>query len=208
MKFLRELILEGKIPHFRTIKLIALVLSFLPIPVFFLAKAGPRDFGELGWDFLIAIMLIRPLADVLPGIRILRSLVPFRKEFGIAAAWFMILHSYGAFAKNGKNLFLEIFDAKYWHLSHPLMWGILGFLIVSILLITSNNFSLRILRNNWKRVQRLSYPLFLFVAIHIALISGEWFKVILPLLAVTIFWSLARFKVKIPLFAGSVSLAK
>jgi len=202
MKFIRELILEGKIPRFRTIKLIALVLSFLPIPVFFLAKVSPRDYAELGWNFLIGIMLIRPLADVFPGIRILRSLVPFRKEFGIAAAWFMVLHSYGAFAAQGKNL-LAVFDAKYWHLNHPLLWGILGFFCVLLLLFTSNMFSMKLLKQNWKRVQRLSYPLFFFVAVHIALISGRWSKVMVPVLAVMILWTLAKLKIKVPLFVKS-----
>lgn len=200
MKFIRELILDGKIPHFRIIKLVALVLSFLPIPVFFLTHNNPREFGELGWQFLIAIMLIRPLSNILPGIGILRSLVPFRKEVGIACAWLIILHSYGIFANMGKNILTEIFNPEYWRPGHPLMWGILGFLAVILLLITSNNYSIKRLRKNWKRVQMLVYPLFFFTAVHIALISGETSKIVLPVLAVMVLWILAQFKVKIPLF--------
>lgn len=206
MKFLRELILEGKIPRFRTIKLIALILSFLPIPLYFLGLVGQRECGRLGWYFLIGIMLIRPLADVLPGFRILRSLVPFRKEFGIAAAWFMILHAYGAFAVQGKNIFFAVFNARYWQLNNPVMWGILGLFCVTLLLLTSNNYSIKLLRKNWKRVQMLSYPLFLFVAIHVALIRGRIGGVIIPVLAVFVLWLLAQLKIKIPLFVKKADI--
>jgi methionine sulfoxide reductase heme-binding subunit len=201
MKLLRDLILEGKIPYYRIIKKVALVLSFLPVPIYLLFKISPRDYGELGWNFLIAIMLIRPLADVLPGLKILRPLTTFRKEFGIAAAWMMILHGFGAFARDGKNIFIEIFKPEYWQLKNPLMWGILGFLIVIILLFTSNNLSIRILKSNWKRIQRLAYALFFFSAAHIALIKrGDLFETLLPVLIVMVLWTLATLKVKIPLF--------
>jgi len=209
MKMLRELILEGKIPYFRIVKTTALFLAFLPLPIFFLFKISPRECGELGWNILIGIMLIRPLADVFPGIKLLHSLVLFRKEFGIASAWLMILHAYGNFAAGGKNIFVEILKPEYWKLSHPLMWGILGLIVVTVLLLTSNSFSMRVLRQNWKRIQKSAYLLFFLSAIHIALISEDGIvKVILPVLLVMILWTVASLKIKVPIFTKPESQTK
>jgi len=57
------------------------------------------------------------------------------------------------------------------YLQFDVISGIIAFLLIAILGITSNNFSIQKLRSAWKKIQTLSYPLFLIVAIHIAFAS-------------------------------------
>ena len=49
----------------------------------------------------------------------------------------------------------------------------LAFLVSIPLLITSNALSTKILGKNWKILQRLSYAMFILVAIHIYLIHKD-----------------------------------
>lgn len=197
MNSLKEIIIEGRIPHFSMIRKVLLLLSLLPLPLYFLTNIRFGEFGEYGWKILIAIMLIRPLADVFSKIKILHSLVPLRKEFGIMSALFVIIHSYAFFELKDLNILTSLFNPKYWALDKAITWGILGFLAALILLITSNELSVRLLRNNWKRIQLLAYPLFFFSAIHIALLNkDEMFEVIAPVAVVIVLWLVAHFKTK------------
>ena len=196
MDFIKKFLLDGHIPYFSRIKKVLLLFSFLPVPLYLLTNIHFANYGKWGWYILIGVMLIRPLADILPGIGLLHSLVPLRKEFGILAGLFMLVHGYGFFAVRGQNIFTAVFNPEYWSLSNSLTWGILGFITVIFLLLTSNNLSIKILRRNWKNVQRLAYPLFFFSAIHIALINQRRTQeIIISVVLVMILWLLAHFKV-------------
>ena len=206
VKFLDQVIVRGKIPYFSALKKIVFCLWPLAIFAYFFINSNFKDYGELGWSVLIAVMLIRPLADVFPDLKILRSLVILRKEFGILAGVLIVIHSYGYFHAKNQNLFFEIFNPQYWHFGHPFLWGLLGFLITLLLLLTSNRFSVRLLKRHWKKVQLLAYPLFFFSAIHIALVKkGEAMEVLLPVLAVSVLWAMARFKVKISVLRNQLN---
>ena len=196
MHHLKKLIFEGYIPYFSVIKKILLVLSFLPVPLYLLTDIRFTQYGEWGWKILIGIMLIRPLADALPGIGLLRSLVLLRKEFGILSGLCIFIHSYAFFANKDQNIFIEIFNPERWSPGRALTWGMLGFIAVIPLLLTSNQFSVKLLRRQWKNVQRLAYPLFFFSAVHIAMVNPkEMPEVLIPVGIVLILWTLAHFKV-------------
>ena len=196
--FLKNIIFNGQVPHLRLIRQIAICLWILPILSYVFLDISFRDYGKLGWNILIAVMLIRPLSDVLPSLKIFKTLVLFRKEFGILSAVLIVIHSYAFFAQNDKNIFLEIFNQKYWSFGGIFSWGILGFVIAIILLLTSNKFAIRFLKAFWKKVQKLAYLLFFFSAIHIALVEkDEIFEVLLPVLAVMVLWLMAKFKITI-----------
>ena len=206
MDYLKKLFFGGVIPHFRTIRKILLLFSFLPIPFYLLTNLYFANYGKWGWYILIGVMLIRPLADVLPGIGFLHSLVPLRKEFGIMSGLFIVVHSYDFFARKDLNILTAIFDAKYWSLDSALTWGILGFITVILLLLTSNQLSIRLLRRQWKNVQRLAYPLFFFSAVHIILVNKEKMtETLVPVFLVIILWLLAHFKVTLYRGAGKQS---
>ena len=192
MNFIKELILNGKIPYFRYIRKCALFLWIIPIIAYFFTPIQARDLGETAWGLLIAIMLIRPLADILPGFGILRALVVLRKEAGLLCAAMILIHGY-SLLPNGVS---GIFAVKNWGWNNAMTWGIIGAVIALLLFITSNNFSMRLMKVWWKRTQRLSYLLFLFAGIHIALIKPwDRFEAITPVIIVMTLWFMAHFKV-------------
>jgi DMSO/TMAO reductase YedYZ heme-binding membrane subunit len=206
MHHLKKLIFEGHIPYFSMLKKILLIFSFLPVPLYLLTDTRFTQYGEWGWKILIGIMLIRPLADILPGIGLLRSLVPLRKEFGIFCGLSILVHSYAFFAYRDLNILTTVFSAESWSLDNPLTWGLLGLFAVIPLLLTSNQLSIKLLRRQWKNVQRLAYPLFFFAAAHIILINrGRAAEIIIPVTAVFILWLLAHFKVVLYRGAGKQS---
>ena len=198
MNLFKNLILNGQIPYLRLIRRIAVYLWILPVLSYVFLDISFKNYGELGWNILIAVMLVRPLADVLPSFKILRTLVLFRKELGILSAVLIIIHGYEYFALNNENMFLEIFNGQYWSFGGIFSWGILGVLVAIILLATSNKFAICLLGKFWKKVQSLVYLLFLFSAIHIVLVDkDEMFEVLLPVFIVMILWLMAKFKIKI-----------
>ncbi|MBN2086839.1 ferric reductase-like transmembrane domain-containing protein [Candidatus Peregrinibacteria bacterium] len=199
MSFLKNLILNGKIPYFRIIRRIVLFLWVLPVLSYIFLDIGFLKYGELGWKLLITVMLIRPLSDVIPDIKIFKALVPLRKEVGILSGVLIAIHSYGYFAIKNKNIFIEIFNSQYWNFNGIFSWGIIGFIAVIILLITSNNLSIHLLKNSWKKIQQLAYVLFFASAIHITLVNkNEMIKVIIPVSIVMILWIMAKFRITIP----------
>ena len=117
------------------------------------------------WDLalvsLIILMLIRPINDIFPNLEFYRYMT-LRKNLGILSA--MIVVSFGVIHYVELGSFSEIintyFSLGYWSFSGNLFFAHLGELTGFILLITSNTFSVRLLKRNWKKVQRLSYVYF------------------------------------------------
>ncbi len=127
------------------------------------------ELNNLLWDLslysVFILMCIRPLRDLFPKLKFAR-LMPLRKNLGIFSA--MIVVSFGAvhYFNLGPSFFAEYFSFAYWSFQNSLFWAHLGELTGFILLITSNKFSMKILKINWKRIQRLSYVYFF---------SGAWY---------------------------------
>lgn len=116
------------------------------------------------WDLalvtLIILMLIRPINDIFPNLKFYRYMT-LRKNLGIFSA--MIVVSFGVIHYIDLGFFEFIntyFSLSYWSFSGNLFFAHLGELTGFILLITSNTFSVRLLKQNWKKVQRLSYVYF------------------------------------------------
>lgn len=122
---------------------------------------------SLLWDIsLIAVtllMCIRPLNDLFPRVGFIR-LMPLRKNLGILSAIIVVSFGISHYIGLGADFLPTYFSLSYW--SGNLFWAHLGELTGFILLITSNKMSMRLLRRNWKRVQRLSYVYFF---------SGAWY---------------------------------
>jgi len=105
-------------------------------------------------------------------------LMRWRKSLGILCFWFVVLHW----------IFLEI--AQYQtsmpsFILHPnlFIWmGIIGLIALFIGYITSNLFSLKLLKRYWKRVQQIAYLAFLAAGIHIFLFKHDWSILILLLI--------------------------
>lgn len=131
----------------------------VPIVAFFFI--GLKGFlWDVSMIAVIILMLIRPINDIFSSLEFYK-LMPLRKNLGILSA--MVVVSYGVihyFNMGFSEFFSTYFSLAYWTFSGNLFWAHLGELTGFILLITSNTFSVRLLKRNWKRVQRLSYLYF------------------------------------------------
>lgn len=139
-----------------------LVLAVLPISAMFV----DIGFEAKGWLYTISfaavflVMVIRPLADILSDQLWLRRLVLLRKGFGILSASIIVGFMLASIVAP-QSVYLEsFFTARFWSLSSYAFFAHLGDITGLILLLTSNVFSQRLLRQNWKRIQRLSYVYF------------------------------------------------
>jgi len=192
----------------KIIKIIQKILQFFPllwiIVIFFPNEF--KEFWEYAWNILIFIMFLRPLADI-TNLKILKLLLPLRKELWIIIWVFSIAHFIGYFIE--RNVPLNLFwNSVLWD-PRGYLWAWMFALVIAIILtLTSNIYSMKKLWKYWKKIQRLSYIMFIFVLIHIALIEWEYFDSILIFLFYTIAYVLAYKKVIFNLEPYSIILQK
>ncbi|MBT4917375.1 hypothetical protein HN709_01150 [Candidatus Peregrinibacteria bacterium] len=191
--FLEKMILEGRVPGFVYLKKILWGLAFLLPLLIFLNPQNFRDFADAGWSILIAVMLVRPLADVFPRIKIFRTLVLLRQEFGVMSALLLMAHFVGfAMMKDG-GVIGVLMSPTYWDLKRFFGWGMLGLVFVIPVLLTSNKWAMIKMKKWWKRIQKLSYVFFIFGGVHVFMVGEE--SGIVGIVLVGMFWLLAEFKI-------------
>lgn len=140
------------------------------------------------------VMAIRPLSDLLPRLRWLRSLIILRKGFGVVSASIIVSFILSKMIHIGVFEYLAPWGTlTYWSLDGFALLAHLSDITAIILLITSNNFSKRILGKNWKRVQKLAYVYFYCGALYVVLAFGNMFAVT-SLIFVTLLVFLASLK--------------
>lgn len=147
---------------------------------------------------IFVVMILRPLSDLLPQQRWLRALVPTRKELGILSALIVLSFGLAKYHFWGWNEFVTTyFSLAYWPFPEPVFWGRLGELVAVPLLLTSNNWSVRLLKRNWKRIQRLAYVYFYAGAYYVYVAFGAteelWFMVIVAVLVLAA-WGKKKWK--------------
>jgi len=147
---------------------------------------------------IFLVMIVRPLADLLPKLKWLRALVPMRKELGILSA--MIVLGFGLAKYNfwGWEYFVQTyFSLSYWKFPEPAAFGHLGELVAVPLLLTSNLYSQRKLKKHWKTIQRLAYVYFFaggyYVLVTFNATEELWFMAIVAVLTVAA-WAKKKFK--------------
>lgn len=108
------------------------------------------------------VMAIRPLADLLGGYtKWIRPLVILRKGLGVLSASIVVSVILSKIMIHGPyEHFLLYLEPSYWSLNRYALFAHLGDLTAIPLLITSNNFSKKLLGANWKRLQKLAYVYF------------------------------------------------
>lgn len=128
-------------------------------------------FGEMGSAavILILILLILSPLSALTRSRTLLSMMTLRRGAGILAAIMAIIHGVGYIDMGS----LQILLGGVSTLSLAIGSGSIA-LVLMILLLTSNDFSQKLLKKRWKTVQRLSYIALLFAVIHAVMMSGEY----------------------------------
>lgn len=119
------------------------------------------------------VMVIRPLADLLPKVSWIRPLVILRKGFGVFSASIIVAIMLSKFMIHGLAYIYTFFSPDHWAISGGAILAPLGDLSALILLITSNKFSKRVLGKNWKRIQKLAYVYFYAGALYEYLLLGQ-----------------------------------
>lgn len=165
---LSSLIVDGRIPFvvFWNSALRALA-CLLPIGLYLTNDF--KVFGSLAFGLLTVIALLHPLADVLPEIRLLRTLIGIRRSFGILAAMAALTHGLGFFYIHDTFSLAALTRSQYWAWDGLYLYGLIGMLASIPLLLTSNNLSVRLLGGYWQIVQKLMYVMFYTACVHVAL---------------------------------------
>lgn len=178
------------------LKILAIILGILPlIWLSYLiiynqlgadpAKDVQHFTGKTTINFLLATLMLSPLAK-LPYCRIVTSL---RRTLGLTTFVWSTLHifSYFAFelAFDAPLFFSELLSRTY------LIIGAIAYFGLFLLAITSNQFSMKILKKRWKSLHNFVYPIAILAACHyyIALKVKE----ITPIIYIIIFISLWLF---------------
>jgi sulfoxide reductase heme-binding subunit YedZ len=172
------------------------ILCTLPVPwLFYMGATGglgaepikalERELGKIALQLLIAGLTVTPLRRFL-GVNLLK----FRRALGLMAFFYVAVHLL-------VWLFLDVqIVAQIWAdiLKRPYVTiGMVGFLLMIPLAVTSNNYALRKLGPTWRQLHKLTYLVALLGAVHFIWLSkGFQFEplaylvVILGLLALRI----------------------
>jgi len=153
------------------IKPLIFILSLLPLVwwgfglAFDYLGANPietmmRGSGEWALRFLLITLAISPLRRLLGWAKLMR----LRRMFGLFSWFYASLHlliylSLDQFF-DWTAIFYDILDRPF------ITVGMLAFLLLIPLGLTSNNASMRRLGKNWLRLHQLIYPLAIFAVIH------------------------------------------
>ncbi len=147
--------------------------------------------GELSVRLLVAAMLPGPLAGFFGPTRFLRGWLAVRRNIGVAAFGYAVLHL--IFYIIDMGLLAAIAD----ELALPSIWtGWLALLAMAGPAATSFNGAMRALgRHRWKAVQRLAYAVLALALVHWWLLDWKWQPAslhLLPLIAAWLLWTLGR----------------
>lgn len=154
------------VKHMVGIKRGLLIVAHLSIFGFFFPELR-KDFGSQAINLLYVILFLSPLSQIL-GIRLLLILMSYRRQLGILMAYLATVHGLGylldplwvqtVLGIQSSPPFSPI-DPRY-------LVGIAAYFLTLPLLLTSNTLSVRLLKQNWKRVHFLVYGVFAFAVLH------------------------------------------
>jgi DMSO/TMAO reductase YedYZ heme-binding membrane subunit len=116
---------------------------------------------------LFFVMIIRPLADILPQYSFVRPLVILRKGVGVFSSAIIVSFILSKLIVDADTYIGNYFNASYWSLSKLAFFAHSADVAAVILLVTSNNLSKKLLGRNWKRIQKLSYVYFFASGIYV-----------------------------------------
>lgn len=182
----------------KIIRWLAATIILFSFALFF-HSAFQKYSGKSAWLLLLIILFLAPAAEITRS-KTLHSLMFFRREAGIMMGMFAIGHILAFFQKNGIGIGF-ILERNFWLSENgitPIGWGMAALLTTILLLATSNNFSVRLLKRNWKKLHRLAYVIFLLVALHIAFIKYDFFKSVFIVFSYIVLKIIASSGLKLP----------
>ncbi len=151
-------------------------------------------FAKIAWYLLVAILLIRPLAE-LTGNKEVRFLMRYRKHLGIACGFAALLHVVIYIVGSGL-LILYFTDGSFWTFTNLFGWGNVAFIALMIPFITSNQKSQRYFGRRWKTLQKFVYPAIILTGAHVVYATHSFIEGVLPVVVWGIIWLLAWYKKK------------
>lgn len=145
--------------------------------------------------FLFFVMIIRPLADIFINVKWLRPLVILRKGAGVLSASIVVSFILSKLMIDPMGYLASFGTLKYWAMTNYAILAHMADISAIILIITSNNFSKRILGDWWKRIQQLSYVYFYGSVLYVYLSYGN-LDLLFALIIVTLLTYIAYLKNK------------
>lgn len=122
--------------------------------------------GNIAMILIIGLLFVKPLSVITP-IKFFKRALGYRREFGVLAFWFAVFHGVSLM------VYLNVISPSSWPIifdpSLNIIYGMVAFLGMVVLGLTSNRFATIKLKGNWKRVQRIAYPTLVLVIVHKAL---------------------------------------
>lgn len=129
-------------------------------------KEMEHQIGLLGLQVLIASLCITPLRRM-TGVNLLK----FRRALGLTAFFYFALHLLVWLVLDvgiPSQILSDIVKRPY------ITIGMMAFVLLVPLAVTSNRFSIRTLGANWNRLHRLVYPAVLLGGIHFVMVRKGW----------------------------------
>lgn len=125
--------------------------------------------GQWAMRFLLLTLAVTPFSKI-TGL----SLIKYRRMIGLASFFYAVLHLSIFLIDQQFNLdFIleEILKRPY------ITIGFISFILLFLLAITSNNFSIRLLKQRWKKLHKLVYLIAILVIIHFYWQVKSWMDV-------------------------------
>ena len=141
--------------------------------------------GEMSVRLMILALLPGPLTDALGPNRFLRGWLAIRRNLGVAAFLYALLHLVFYV------LDMQLVSAMVSELAIPGIWtGWLAFALLLVPAAISFDAAMRRLGRRWKQLQRLVYPAFLLALIHWLLLDWAWGPALVHLAPLLMAWTL------------------
>lgn len=145
--------------------------------------------GELSVRLMVLAMLPGPLIDAFGPNRFLRGWLAIRRNLGVAAFLYALLHL--VFYIVDMGALGPIVD----ELPIPAIWtGWLALFALLVPAMISFDAAMRRLGRSWKRIQRLVYAAFLLSLVHWLLLGWQWQPAAIHLAPLIFVWSLRLWK--------------
>ena len=172
------------------------ILYLLPVPwLLYLAQTGglgrepikalEHELGEIALQLLIIGLTITPLRRYL-GVNLLK----FRRAFGLLAFIYVVLHLLVWLVLDVgilSQIWADILKRPY------ITIGMVGFILLVPLAVTSNNISVRKMGAGWRKLHKLAYVAAILGAVHYIMVAKVWEFEPLAYLAVIIALLIVRF---------------
>lgn len=141
--------------------------------------------GEMSVRLMILALLPGPLTDALGPNRFLRGWLAIRRNLGVAAFLYALLHLVFYV------LDMQLVSAMVDELAIPGIWtGWLAFALLLVPAAISFNAAMRRLGRRWKQIQRLVYPAFVLALVHWLLLDWAWGPALVHLAPLLVAWTL------------------